>query len=607
MMSICFYHPSNQHPTFCKNYPEPYQLISDKQSLCRAFQDKKPIIGFCNPAILIRQLAHLLQDKWHDSPILAIIGTPPDATIITLLGGHHGGYRIAKRLKNLWQLHLPHHQTNYPAIDDLPENWLVNPTSKTALKQCYQKLQKGEALKIFADETCYLTAYLQIIGADANADYSQIKPITDAEHADIIISPFIPDSANKLHIIPPVLFAGLGFIRHADKQTSLDLLHQACAESNILPQSLVTLGTIDVKQNESALHHIADSLGKELRFFGSDALQHINVPNPSDIVKQEVGTASVCEASALLLAGDDATLCCEKIKNTHATCAIAIKKVTLETLLDKNLLDSGQLNGKKGGFLYIIGLGPGDKNYRLPRADSALAKADTIIGYQLYLDMVKAQFPHANFIALPLGQEIERAQTALDYAMRGHQTALLASGDAGIYALATLVMEQAKKQPLNQLPMMEVIPGITAMQMLSAKVGAPMGHDFCAISLSDLLTPRATIIERITAAAQGDFVVSFYNPQSEKRRDLLPKAIDILRASRPANTPIMVGRNLGRADESITISDLANFDTKSVDMFCVVMVGSSTTSFLGDKHVFTPRGYNKKWDKKEPDMKEEQK
>ena len=602
MMSICFYHPSNQHPAFCENYPAPYQMIADKQSLCRAFQEKKPIIGFCNPAILIRQLAPLLQDKWHDSPILAIIGTPPDATIITLIGGHHGGYRLTKQLANLWQLSLPHHQTNYPAIDDLPENWLVNPASKTALKQCYQKLQKGKSLTIFADNACYITAYLQIVGADdANADNSQIKPTEHAEHADIIISPFIPDDTETLHIIPPVLFAGLGFIRYADSQISLNLLHQACAQTDILPQSLLALGSIDVKQNEPALHHIADSLSKPLRFFSGDELQHIKVPNPSDIVKQEVGTPSVCEASALSLAGDDASLCCEKIKNTHATCAIAIKKVTVETLLDKNLLDSGQLSGKKGGFLYIIGLGPGDANYRLPLADSALAKADTIIGYQLYLDMVKTQFPHANFIALPLGQEITRAQTALDYAMRGHQTALLASGDAGIYALATLVMEQAKKQPLNRLPMIEVIPGITAMQMLAARVGAPMGHDFCAISLSDLLTPRATIIRRITAAAQADFVISFYNPQSEKRRDLLPEAIRILRASRPANTPIMVGRNLGRADESIIISNLTDFDSEYVDMFCVVMVGSSKTSFLGNRHVFTPRGY----DNKKPDNKQE--
>ncbi len=599
-MSVCFYHPSNQHPAFCENYPAPYQLIADKQSLCRAFQEKKPIIGFCNPAILIRQLAPLLHDKWHDSPVLAIIGTPPDATIITLIGGHHGGYRLAKQLKDLWQLSLSHHQTSYPAIDDLPENWLVNLASANALKQCYQKLQKGESLTVFADKPCYITAYLQIIGSDAgdaNADNSQIKPAENAEHADIIISPFIPGNTETLHIIPPVLFAGLGFIRDADKQTSLALLHQACMQANILPQSLVALSSIDVKQNEPALHHLADSLNKPLRFFSNDELQHINVPNPSDIVKQEVGTPSVCEASALLLAGDDATLCCEKIKNTHATCAIAIKNATIE-----NLLNSRQFNGKKGGFLYIIGLGPGDENYRLPLADSALAKADTIIGYQLYLDMIKAKFPHANFIALPLGQEIERAQTALDYAMRGHQTALLASGDAGIYALATLVMEQAKKQPLNLLPMIEVIPGITAMQMLAARVGAPMGHDFCAISLSDLLTPRATIIERVKAAAQGDFVISFYNPQSQKRLDLLPKALDILRASRPANTPIMVGRNLGRPDEAITISDLANFDSEYVDMFCIVMVGSSTTSYLGDRHVFTPRGYDKK-----PDKKEEQK
>ncbi len=580
---ISFYHPFGEYPEWCKNYTAPYHLIADKNALQASFENTIPIIGFCASGILIRQIAPLLKDKWHEPPILMVVGEPQKGTIIPLLGGHHGGNQLAKKLAELWQLtpiiSTASDQTAF-SIDDVPEGWMVNPDSTQYLKQYAKKLIQNQPLTIYADNEHYLNAYQQIIGL--NDEYQHLlTPVAKPEKADIIISPFIHENSQAVHIIPPVIVAGLGAIRDADSAITHELFLTACQKANILPQSITAIASIDLKHNETALHHLANHYRKDLRFFSADELKPIKTPNPSKIVENEIGCASVCEASALLLAGEQAQLCQEKIKNTHATCAIAIAEKPLNIL-----------KGKKAGFLHVVGLGPGDDAYRLPIANHVLAQSEIIVGYQLYLDMVKQQFPHATYIALPLGQEIERAQTALDYALKGHRTALLASGDPGIYALATLVIEQANK--ISSPPMIEIIPGITAMQMLSARMGAPMGHDFCAISLSDLLTPKEQIIKRIKAVAEADFVISFYNPQSEKRRDLLPFAIDILQKSRPEHTPVIVGRNLGRVDETITRSNLKDFDCDTIDMFCLVMIGASQSDYVHQKYVYTPRGYHKK-------------
>ena len=385
-----------------------------------------------------------------------------------------------------------------------------------------------------------------------------------------------------MHIVPPVICAGIGSIRHADTQQLQNLLIDGCQQANILPESILAMGSVTLKHNEPAVHHLAQSYHAALRFFTPDALNNINVPNPSEIVQAEIGCASVAEASALALTGDNGTaaLCLEKIKNTHGTCALAIAN---------NLLQADNLAGQACGTLTVVGLGPGDDAYRLPKASHALAKADIIIGYQFYLDLIRQQFTQAKYHDSPIGAEQTRADQALQYALAGNDTVLVASGDPGIYALATLVVEQAKKLP--SAPMIEIIPGITAMQMLAARGGALMGHDFCAISLSDLLTDPKTILKRISKAAEADFVMAFYNPQSQTRRTLLPEAIKILQQHRPNTTPVLVGRNLGRADEKITLSALQDLNIADIDMFCVVLIGNSQSNFFGKKLAFTPRGY----------------
>ncbi len=254
--------------------------------------------------------------------------------------------------------------------------------------------------------------------------------------------------------------------------------------------------------------------------------------------------------------------------------------------------------------LYIVGTGPGDQQWITPAAVNAIARASDLVAYQLYLDLLGGLCEGKRSHILPLGEETERARTALNLAASGKTTALLSSGDAGIYAMATLVFELIDRQ-LQGLEdhaewldvEIEVIPGISAMQANSSRAGALLAHDFCTISLSDLLTPWDTIKKRIHSAGQGDFVVSFYNPVSKKRNWQLNEARDILLQYRPADTPVLVGRQLTRENELLRFTTLEELEASMVDMLTLVTVGNSESRHIrnGSRDwVYTPRGYQKK-------------
>ena len=242
--------------------------------------------------------------------------------------------------------------------------------------------------------------------------------------------------------------------------------------------------------------------------------------------------------------------------------------------------------------LFIIGTGPGTPELLVPAAKTAVQQCTDLVAYSLYLeilgDLVEGKTCHDS----PLGEEVARARLSLDIAATGKTTALVSSGDAGIYAMATVVFELLAGDGDGQWGDVdvEVIPGISAMQLAAARVGAPMGHDFCTISLSDLLTPWEVIEKRLHAAAQGDFVISFYNPVSKRRDWQLNTARDILLKQRGGDTPVVIARNLGRETENVSIIKLADLDAKDIDMLTLVMVGNSETQYDG-KWMYTPRGY----------------
>ena len=263
--------------------------------------------------------------------------------------------------------------------------------------------------------------------------------------------------------------------------------------------------------------------------------------------------------------------------------------------------------------LFLVGTGPGQPDWVTPAAIKAIEQSTDLVAYGLYLDILGEVCQGKQHHDLPLGQEIERARLALNLAASGRDTALISSGDIGIYAMATLVFELLDQQlqgtcngqetsgqeyhPEWLDVSIEVLPGISAMQAGASRVGALLGHDFCTISLSDLLTPWQTIEKRVHSAGSGDFVVSFYNPVSRKRDWQLNHARDILLQYRPAQTPVLIGRQLTRPDETLTITTLQQLNAKDVDMFTLVTVGNSESRHIingKQEWLYTPRGYRKK-------------
>ena len=245
--------------------------------------------------------------------------------------------------------------------------------------------------------------------------------------------------------------------------------------------------------------------------------------------------------------------------------------------------------------LFIIGTGPGGLEHLSPAAQAAIAASSELVGHGLFLNLLGRLKSGKNLHKPPMGEEITRARLALELAASGHTTALISSGDAGIYGMATVVFELLDRQPRAEWNTVdiEVIPGISAMQAAAARVGAPLANDFCVISLSDLLTPWETIEQRVRAAAAGDFVVAFYNAVSHQRHWQLQQAREILLQYRRADTPAIVAFNVTRKGEEITVTRLGDLDPQEMNMLTLVLVGNSETRRVGN-WVYTPRGYQKK-------------
>jgi len=360
---------------------------------------------------------------------------------------------------------------------------------------------------------------------------------------------------------------------------------------NLAAQAVAAVGSLDLKADEGGIVAAARDLGVPMRVFDAAALEAEagRLATPSDVVFAEVGCHGVAEGAALALAGPDAALAVAKRKTANATCALAVASAPVV-----------ELAGRKRGRVSVVGIGPGQAAWRTPEVSRMVAEADELVGYGLYIDLLGPLAVGKVRSDYPLGGEEDRCRYALERAGAGVDVALVCSGDAGIYAMGALVFELLDRGDLSDAARrVEVVcsPGVSALQGAAARAGAPLGHDFCAISLSDLLTPRADILRRVTAAAEGDFVIAFYNPVSRTRRTLLAEAREILLAHRPGETPVMLASSLGRAEEHVRYRRLDALEVDEVDMLTTVLVGSSQSRLVargeGDR-MYTPRGYARK-------------
>lgn len=241
------------------------------------------------------------------------------------------------------------------------------------------------------------------------------------------------------------------------------------------------------------------------------------------------------------------------------------------------------------GAVFVVGLGPGERALMTPQAQAAMAQADAVVGYQGYLRSIADLIADKECVGLELGQETERAELALQLSRQGRRVCVVSSGDPGIYGMASIVLERTESMG-DDAPEVIVVPGVSAVQAAASLLGAPLGHDFAVISLSDLLTPWAVIERRLTVAAVGDFVIAILNPCSRKRDWQLRRAWEVLLRRRSPQTPVGVVRQAYRPEQSIERTTLAELPQTAVDMFSTIIVGNSTTRRFADRLV-TPRGY----------------
>jgi cobalt-precorrin 5A hydrolase/precorrin-3B C17-methyltransferase len=373
----------------------------------------------------------------------------------------------------------------------------------------------------------------------------------------------VPADGGTVVLRPPSLAVGVGASRGVSAAEVLGLIDATLAGAGLSPLSVAGLATVDAKADEPGLTEAAGRRGWTLTTYPAGVLAAVDVPNPSAAALAAVGTPSVAEAAALTR-GD--VLVAAKRKSAMATAAVA--------------------RIRPRGRLALIGLGPGARDLLPPRAVTELRRASVVAGLDQYLDQVRDLLrPGTRVLASGLGDEEERARIAVAEAQRGCAVALVGSGDAGVYSMASPALSLAG----GDIDVVTV-PGITANLAAAALLGAPLGHDHAVISLSDLNTPWPVIERRVRAAAEGDFVVTFYNPRSRARDWQLRAALDLLGAHRPASTPAAIVRNANRPGQLITVTTLGKLDTAAVDMLSLVLVGGSATQMVAGRMV-TPRGY----------------
>ncbi|MEB3331809.1 MAG: precorrin-3B C(17)-methyltransferase, partial [Synechococcaceae cyanobacterium] len=401
---------------------------------------------------------------------------------------------------------------------------------------------------------------------------------------------------------PPCLWLGMGCERDTDLSLLERLVDTSLERLGLAPEALAGVASIDRKGDEPALLELLRRRGWTLRLFSAEQLAGVAVPHPSGAVAAAMGTASVAEAAALLAARQAGETVTGRAAADAATAAAAAPRLLQAKSIERaNPGERGAATlaialaarawAPASGELHLVGSGPGALELLSGDARLALARASVWVGYGPYLDLLEPlRRPDQLRCDGRLTEEWQRCAEALDWARQGLRVALVSSGDSGIYGMAGLALDLWLQQPPEARPGFAVHPGISALQLAAARAGAPLMHDFCTISLSDRLTPWEVIERRLRAAAAGDFVVALYNPRSQGRDWQLARARELLLEGRPAGTPVLLARQLGRTEEALSLHSLGALPVDQVDMLTLVLVGNSSTR-VEQGRMLTPRGY----------------
>ena len=533
-----------------------------------AFAECEQLVCFLATGAVVRLVAPLLGDKASDPGVVCV--DEGGRFAVSLVGGHGGGANeLAERVGGLLGA-VPVVTTATDAVG-IPGLDTLGLPVEGDVAGVTRALLDGEPVVLDAEVAWPLPPVpFAAQGRTRSALDKQDTQDTQDTYTVRLTDRALEPADGEVLLRPPSLVVGVGASKGAPADEVLGLVEGALRDAGLSPRSVAGLATVEAKREEPGIVEAAGRLGVPVVTYSAGELAKVDVPNPSEAPLTAVGTPSVAEAAALAGGGE---LLVPKRKSERAdgqpamaTCAVVRRP------------------GR--GRLAVVGLGPGARDLLTPRAKAELRRASVLVGLDQYVDQIRDLLrPGTRILESGLGAEEERARTAVAEARTGQAVALIGSGDAGVYAMASPALAEAS----DDIDVIGV-PGVTAALAAGAILGAPLGHDHVSISLSDLHTPWEVIERRVRAAAEADIVVTFYNPRSRGRDWQLPKALAILAEHREPTTPVGVVRNASRPDESSRLTTLASLDPATVDMMTVVTVGNTATREIAGRMV-TPRGY----------------
>ncbi|MGP6417221.1 precorrin-3B C(17)-methyltransferase [Pseudomonas putida] len=513
-------------------------------TLRELYQRDTPIIALCAAGIVIRTLAPLLLEKGAEPAVLAV--AEDGSAVVPLLGGLGGVNVMAREIGAALQVAA--------AITTSGElrfgTCLLNPPSGYALADL--ELGKRFVSDLLAGHS------VRIEGAAPWLDQAQLPQDPQAQRSIHVGSAERVASANELLIYPRS--AALAVSAQVD-----DLPHAvrlALQQAGVAQQSLACLLAADTEMASTRLREAALELGVPLRFLAAQK-------DLGELARQALPQAAISNANGLAIA------------------------------LAEQPLDVAQI-GRQRGRLAVIGLGPGAAELMVPAVKAELARATDVLGYETYVRMAGPfrddQVQHCT----DNREEMQRARHAFRLAAEGRSVIVVSSGDPGVFAMAAAVLEALHEStdPAWHSVELEILPGVSASLATAAQAGAPLGHDFCVMSLSDNLKPWSIIEKRLDLAAEADLALAFYNPISRARPWQLGRALEIVAQHRTAATPVVLGRDIGRPGQTLRVTTLGQLTPDQVDMRTMVLIGSSTTCTFakadGGEWVYTPRWYGEK-------------
>lgn len=513
-------------------------------TLRELYQQDTPIIALCAAGIVIRTLAPLLLEKGVEPPVLAV--AEDGSAVVPLLGGLGGVNVMAREIAAGLDVAA--------AITTSGElrfgTCLLNPPSGYALGDL--ELGKRFVSDLLAGQS------VRIEGAAPWLDQAQLPEDPQAQLSIHVGSAERTPATNELMIYPRSVLAAVS-AEVADLPSAVRVaLHQA----KIAVQSLACLLASDLDMANPALREAALELGVPLRF--------ASVSGVSELARHTVPNATVVTADSGI--------------------AIAVASQPLE------LAQIGRARGR----LAVIGLGPGAAELMVPAVKAELARANDVLGYETYVRMAGPFRDDQVLHCTDNREEMQRARHAFELATQGRSVVVVSSGDPGVFAMAAAVLEalHESSEPAWHSVDLEILPGVSASLATAAQAGAPLGHDFCVMSLSDNLKPWAIIEKRLDLAAEADLALAFYNPISRARPWQLGQALDIVGRHRTPETVVVLGRDIGRPGQTLRVTTLGALTPDQVDMRTMVLIGSSTTCVFpraeGGKWVYTPRWYGDK-------------